>query len=574
MPPGAARAGARLSALLRARGEAEAVGAVLDALAREIWLSQESKGLTMAEAEEHVLALAGALDAFRPDPDDVRAALGFTAPHVSAKANGGHSITERMAAGIVARAGRTGLVGSSERGQDIAAFLLERMLTHIFADRGLLPSLVPAFKAIVEGGGADASAAQTAGPAVAGAPAAPVPTMSQRNGPESGTSSQTIAQSVPVPATVEAAAPGHLARIQQRYGLSPLAAQRLSALVEAKGAGNRPERVEELAAWIAAARAQLLRPSNESQEIQRLNAEAAVALAEADFEAATAILDRVRGSVRQSRRLTEARLKEELASLQRHEAEEAQATSGLAELALARREYDRAAALFQEAAEGVSASEPSLALKFVMQQAEALYRKGLAGDEGALRQSAQILALALQQARAASDKRASALAELGIGKVLCAQAERGGDPAMPMDAVGAFRRALAVLTRDEEPGLWAETQSELGSALALAGSADAGPRGLVRLQEAAVAYQTALAALSREATPLRWALTQVKLGGVLVRSGERSDHPRFWLAAATALFNALEVFEAEGAVQHADMTRLSLRQFQHRLPAALGQQGA
>lgn len=579
MPAGAAREAARLSALLRARGEAEAVGVVLDALAREIWLSQESKGLTMAEAEEHVLALAGVLDACRPDPDDVRAALGFPSPNATRKVNGGHSIADRVASDVVSRAVRGGLLAGGERGQDISTFLLERMLSHLFADRGLLPSLVPAFKTFAGDGGSAtdtpkaamppqppaapaglSTARPDAGatPTMAAGPSAPVPSM------------EAVARSTPVPV----AADGRQSRLQQRYGLTPAAAQRLAALAEAKGAGARPERVEELAGWIAATRAQLLRPTNEGREVQRLNAEAAVALAEADFETAYAILDRVRGNVRQARRQTEARLKEELASLQKHEAEEAQATAGLAELALARREHDRAASLFQEAAEGVSASDPVQALHFVVRQAEALYRKGVAGDDQALRHSAQILALALQQARAAGERRLAAVAELGIGKVLGAQADRGGDAAMPSDAVSAFRRALSVLTREEEPALWAEAQIGLGSALALLGASEEGPQGLVRLQEAAAAYQAALAVLSREATPLRWALTQVKLGGVLVRSGERSDQPRFWVAAATALFNALEVFEAEGAAQHADMTRLSLRQFQHRLPAALGQQTA
>ena len=573
MPLGAAREGARLSALLRARDEADPFGAVLDAMAREIWLSQESKGLSLAEAEEHALALAIALDACRPDPEDVRAALGIPGAGPPRKANGAHAIEGRIAADVVERSVRANVLRGDERAQDIAGFLLERMLAHLFADRGLLPSLVPMFHAFA---GVATVAIPTHVVVEPGAalitppPSAPRDT-SPPEEPERPANQPPETQI----ATVACDSPGHFSRVQQRYGLSEAAAQRLTTLVEARGsvAGARPERVEELAAWIAKARAQLLKPSNETAEVQRLNAEAAGALAEADFDRAGAILERVRGSVRESRRRIEVRLKEELASLQRHEAEEAQATAGLAELALARREYDRAAALFQDAAEGVLASDPAAALRFVMRQAEALYRKGQqVGDEAALSQSAKIFALALQQARAAGDKRAAAVAEIGVGKVLFAQAERGGDPAMPLDAVAAFRRALALLTRESDQALWSEVQIEFGSALALVGLREAGTDGVARLQEAAAAYQSGLAALSREATPLRWALTQVKLGGVLVRSGERSNHPRFWLAAATALFNALEVFEAEGAAQHADMTRLSLRQFQHRLPAALGQQ--
>ena len=124
MPAGAVRDGARLSALLRSRGEADAFGAVLDALAREIWLSQESKGLSLAEAEEHALAMAGALDACRPDPEDIRAALGFPAPGAPRKANGVHSIEGRIAADVVSRAARMGALRADERAQDLAGFLL------------------------------------------------------------------------------------------------------------------------------------------------------------------------------------------------------------------------------------------------------------------------------------------------------------------------------------------------------------------------------------------------------------------------------------------------------------------
>ena len=35
------------------------------------------------------------------------------------------------------------------------------------------------------------------------------------------------------------------------------------------------------------------------------------------------------------------------------------------------------------------------------------------------------------------------------------------------------------------------------------------------------------------------------------------------------MFSALEVFEDEGAKEHADLTRLSLRQFHERLPQVL-----
>ena len=58
-----------------------------------------------------------------------------------------------------------------------------------------------------------------------------------------------------------------------------------------------------------------------------------------------------------------------------------------------------------------------------------------------------------------------------------------------------------------------------------------------------------------------WAITRMNLGTVLIRLGERRDKRRHWLAAASAMVPALDVFEREGERDYAELTRRNLRKF-------------
>ena len=88
------------------------------------------------------------------------------------------------------------------------------------------------------------------------------------------------------------------------------------------------------------------------------------------------------------------------------------------------------------------------------------------------------------------------------------------------EAVGAYRAALEVRTRERVPLDWAAAQNNLGNALQTLGEREDGTQ---RLDEAVGAYRAALEVRTRERVPLDWAMTQNNLGNALSILGERED---------------------------------------------------
>ncbi len=195
---------------------------------------------------------------------------------------------------------------------------------------------------------------------------------------------------------------------------------------------------------------------------------------------------------------------------------------------------------------------------------------------------------------------------VGIGAALIELAEYDKSAAVLEEAATAYTHALAQISRTEQPDVWADASFNLGSAqLALAeGSRDA-PRlkGAVealtgalevmtpardaetwtsasmtladalvalaeveapnaeRLRVAIATYRRVLEVVDRQAAPIVWATASMNLGSTLIRLGEQEDKRNHWLAAASAMVPALEVFEAEGATAHADLARRTLKRF-------------
>jgi tetratricopeptide (TPR) repeat protein len=158
-----------------------------------------------------------------------------------------------------------------------------------------------------------------------------------------------------------------------------------------------------------------------------------------------------------------------------------------------------------------------------------------------------------------SDPTQWAEAQLNLGLALLGLGEQQGDTARLSGAVDAFHAALDIYGRSTSPQKWAVVHMNLGNALAALG--DRNSKGTEQLEQAIAAYTAALEEFRRESQPLKWAITQMNLGTALIRLGERRDKRRNWLAAAGALVPALEVFEEQGAVAHADVTRQNLRRF-------------
>jgi tetratricopeptide (TPR) repeat protein len=163
-------------------------------------------------------------------------------------------------------------------------------------------------------------------------------------------------------------------------------------------------------------------------------------------------------------------------------------------------------------------------------------------------------------------------AQMNLGLALLGIGEQEGSQAQLEASVVAFRAALDVTPRVIAPRRWALTQMNLGNALAALGDRDL--NDTAQLDAAVAAYHLALEELLREAEPLKWAIAQMNLGTALIRLGERGDRRKHWLAAASAMVPALEVFEQVGADSLADMTRANLKRFQDSWDSFLAPPGA
>ena len=528
VPPGAALSGSEFSAFLRSRGEGGPIGDVLDRLAHQIWLSQDTRGIQMHVAEEHARKLVPVIDACRPDAELVKAALG-------GQFQGGLAATAgELAAGLLARAKDIGLQELSPLSEDVCIFLLEQMFLQILADPRLLRDIAPS---------AGEFLAQQKG-------AEPAPAMVLQPGTE-----LTVAPNIDA----------ELAALKEQYGLSDKALQRFSAIAEKQRTLPVREawQIAELAQWLQDTRQQLLRPTNESAEIRQLKAKAAEALLNGDFEAAMELLKDVRRNFRNARRRTEQRLEEELEQLRTELHQEALATADLAELAMARMDFRTAAELFEEATESIGRTDPSARLRFTLRRADAIY---YAGEETSnvslLREAVGVYANAAELAGSNGEAKGLATASQGLGNALLAIAEHEPSKALFDQASMAFRTALEVLSRETDPRIWGLARIGLGNALA--SMCEVEGASALTLEQAAVAYRGALEVFSREAEPMRWAVTRLNMSTVLIRLGELKDRRENWLAAAAAIVPALEVFEAHGAVAQSNAARRALKMLHSR----------
>ncbi len=677
---------------LGSAGDPDALETVVDGLAREIWISDETRGVAQAALERQAISVASVIRLAPPSAAvltecirEVRAAE-TEAP--------GEPAARRIAASIMAEAGRFGATELSSLTGGTATFLIERAYAHLLRDAESIARFEAALRAF-----AVSQADDGAVPAASG---------------EAG-----LVASLPAGVAgliAEAGGPLYLTGLREQFGLSEKAISRVLTLLVGQGvpAERMLERLEGLCKWLGDAKAQLSRPSNDLAETRRLKARAAAALGDGDFEAAADALRQIRREIRESRHRTEERLAEEVAAIRGQMAEEARATARLAELALANRDFGTAADLFGEAALVLPSADRTNAWKYNLQRADALYQRAtqsrnvqaladaisaystivrqasdlpdqkglgeasiglanalaLAGtrDGGTARLKDAIAAyrrgLSLIDKRSAANvwtsaqlRLAQALASIGerdqsspvlreaadafrdvmedlsgprhtadriaaltgLGNVLLGLEEKDGGVELLVEAAEVFQRVIAYLPKDDPTGQMAQTQMNLG--MALLGLGD-GPDGVARLEEAVVAfqaalqatvrevatgrwallqlnlgnayaalgqksadaagnldkaiaaYEAALGAFSHETDAMKWAIAQMNLGSALVRIGELRDKRRNWVAAAGALVPALEVFEAQGATEYAEVARHNLRRLHESWDSLLSPPGA
>jgi len=552
VPAGAVATGAQLSNLLRGRGEAAQVGAVLDALARDVWLSQQTLGVPHSVAEEQAGKLVAVLERCRPEPQQILAAIEKSRSGLAGHANGAVPPQRRIAETIMARATESGSLKEAGIWDEVAAFLLERLYAHLIDDPGLLASLRPAMEAHLAGLGAVGAATAK--------PSHPLASLAREPKPQGKAEPRSVAAPEPAPDTppaLPALEPGQaaaftargelaaVAAIQQRYGLTDRALQRFLDVLDkaAVVVDERLVRLEDMASWLKATLEQLARPSNEDADTRRLKAQAAAALADGDFETAVEQLKLVKRRVRAGRRRIEARLDEEMRNLRAQMSEESLANVGLAELAMARFDYLAAADIFAEAADCLPAGDAAGALSLAMRQADALYRHGTDnGDVTALKRANALYADALHMASDAGDARAAAAAHHALGNVLYRLGEKEGGDSWLKEAVAAYRRALQGISRQGEPRLFAMTQLHLGHAFSSLGdrTGDVGHH-----RDAGAAYREALQELSRERAPSDWAAAQAGLGNALLNLEGSEPNRHLMSEAVLALGNALKVLTRE-----------------------------
>ena len=516
--PGGVAAGAGLSAFLRERGETGRFGEVLDWLAREVWLSQDTRGIPVEAAQIHARALAGILEQIRPKPEQVTAALAAAPEDRTADA-------AAIAVDIIARAHEQSLFKDQDLTDHVALFLIERLFVQLTADSSILSSLGPHLLAFAQSTADEAApsppadtpeAAAESTPEVAAEPAAPEPAPTPEAQPPS-------AASVPAPAAPTTPAPAASTSltdgVRQRYNVSEAAMRRFAAILEQQQLKpeERATRLEELAIWLQVTTAQLVKPSNDDPEIRRLKTNAAEALTNGDFESAMDSLNEVRRALRAMRRRTEQRLEDEMHQLKLQAIDEAAACARLGELAFAGGQYDNASELFAEAADSVPTSELAIRLNYSLRQADALYRKGdMADDELILSAAAEHYRRALQAAENHDNEELLVEARCALGSTLSRVSRFADGSTHLREAVDVWHGALRLMDRTVEPRRVANVFANLGDALYRIGNMDTETQSI---KQAADAYTEAVSLLDSKELPLDWALAQLGARHLLIAPG-------------------------------------------------------
>jgi hypothetical protein len=110
-------------------------------------------------------------------------------------------------------------------------------------------------------------------------------------------------------------------------------------------------------------------------------------------------------------------------------------------------------------------------------------------------------------------------------------------------AVAAYRDALMERTRERVPRDWAQTQHNLGLALATLGGREGGTS---RLEQAVAAYHDALMERTRERVPLDWAVSVGNQGLVLMQLAQRASETAMAETAVVQIAAAIETLRAGG----------------------------
>ena len=501
---------------LKAHGETATLDAIVDALAREIWVGAETRGLTQQALEHHAQAIAGLLSSYPPQSSALAQAIerGRAAgpPH-------SEPVARRIAVDIFARARSAGAIAAAGLKDDVTLFMVDRVYAHLIDEAKALIKLTPALREFVEGKSeklTESNASPKTGLATLGLSAALTHHLSLAGGP------------------------ALLADLRERYSLSEKAIGAVLTLLERQAVqpAELVPRLEELTAWLGDVRAQLLKASNEDADVRRFKSKAAAALADGDFDAAAEALKQVRREVREGRRRIEERLSDEVASLKSQMLEEARSTARLAELAMAAQEYAAAADLFGEAALALPTADRDGAWRFNLQRADALVRRSESGEHTlSLTEAITAYGHLLRSASESANQKSIGQASLGLAHAMALAGTRDSGTTRLKDSAAAYRKAISLLVREADTRIWAQAQLRLARVLALIGERDQLP---AILRESAQAYRDALKEYRAERAADH-AGAQMGLGNVLLTLEEKEPGTPLLVEAADAYSGALSV---------------------------------
>lgn len=549
----------------RGRSEASALDAVVDALAREIWVGAETRGLSQQALEAHASAIAKIIASYPPQGSQLAQAVERSRAGAAGDSFAGDSFARRIAVDIFSRARGAGAVSASNLKDDVTLFMIDRVYAHLLDEPKVLFRLAPVITAYLDARSAKSS-----------------------DGALSGKGLAAFALPADLAHHLEAAGgTAFLSDLRERYGLSEKAIANVLRLLERQSvnAADLVARIEEVAAWLGDVKAQLLKPTNEDAETRRLKSKAASALADGDFETAAEVLKQVRRDVREARRRIEERLSDEVASLKALMNEEARSTARLAEFALAKLDFLTASELFGEAALALPTADRDGAWKYNLHRVDALVRLGESGANPAvLGEAINAYGHLIRSAAEASNAKGLSQASLGLAQALAITGQREAGTVRLKDAAAAMRKAIALLAREGDGKTWAQAHFRLARVLALTGERDqsaallrdsvqafreaimetkpdraadiaAAQMGLGNvlltleekepgtplLVEAVDAYSAAIAVLSRSADSSLWAEAQMNLGVARLGLGEQQSGTESLEGAVQAFRSALEV---------------------------------
>ncbi len=202
--------------------------------------------------------------------------------------------------------------------------------------------------------------------------------------------------------------------------------------------------------------------------------------------------------------------------------------------------YRAAAAKYAEAATLVAPFDTEQQWRFLLGQADELFKQGDEfGDNAALIEAINALGRCLALAPRSERPLEWAMLQNSLGNALVRLGERESETARLEEAVAAYHVALEERTRARVPLDWAMTQMNLGTAFATLGEREKGTeKGAAKLKQAVAAYNEALLERTRERWPLDWAATQMNLGNALKALGEweEGESGKAQLKAAVVAF--------------------------------------